>query len=281
MIPSQPQLELDTEDEFNALREEYVFTLPKRLEALGELIEIARRGRADTMLAATIESHKIRGTARIFGLPQVSKAMTDLEETLTLAADQPDRLADLLQNKAKTLLHTAYEALCLNRVEDRHEHPQTAADEADGAPVEQPIQMMKSEITNADGAQSTRSLMKIETVMLVDDDALIRKIGQMTLTRVGNWTVILAESGARAIELIPEAKPDVILLDVMMPDMDGPTTLRLLKEAGTDTPVIFMTAKIQKHELAAYYELGAAGVIAKPFDPLTLPAEIQDILNAA
>lgn len=139
---------------------------------------------------------------------------------------------------------------------------------------------MKIERPNSD-ALNHEVTMKIETVMLVDDDALIRKIGQMTLTRVGKWTVVLAESGARAIELMPEAKPDVILLDVMMPDMDGPTTLRMLKEAGTEAPVIFITAKIQKHELAAYYELGAAGVIAKPFDPLTLPAEIQDILNAA
>ncbi|HEY9718531.1 MAG TPA: Hpt domain-containing protein [Trichormus sp.] len=130
MIPNEPQHQLDIEDEFNALSEEYVCVLPKRLEALRKLIETAQCGCADGMRAAKIESHKIRGTACIFGLPQISEVMSDLEETLTLAAEHPDRLAELLQNKANTLLHAAYEALCLTGqlVGNRREEPLSATE---------------------------------------------------------------------------------------------------------------------------------------------------------
>ncbi len=73
-------------------------------------------------------------------------------------------------------------------------------------------------------------------------------------------------------------RPDLILLDVMMPGMDGPTTFGKLKEF-CNTPVIFITAKMKKYDVDNYFNLGAAGVIGKPFDPMTLPAEIQKIAN--
>ncbi|WP_434383057.1 response regulator [Melittangium boletus] len=122
--------------------------------------------------------------------------------------------------------------------------------------------------------------MPIRKVLLVDDEADIRTIGQLSLSRVGKWETVLAASGDEALVKADAERPDLILLDVMMPGMDGPTTLaRLRAQASTaQTPVIFMTAKIQKHEVARYLELGAVGVIGKPFEPLTLPAEIKKLV---
>ena len=121
----------------------------------------------------------------------------------------------------------------------------------------------------------------IRTVMLVDDEPDIRKIGELSLKHVGGWEVQLVGWGAEAIVLAAAAPPDVILLDVMMPEMDGPTTLvRLREQAATAAiPVIFMTAKVQKYEVDRYRELGAAGVIGKPFDPMTLAADVRRILE--
>ncbi|RKG85169.1 response regulator [Corallococcus praedator] len=120
----------------------------------------------------------------------------------------------------------------------------------------------------------------IQKVLLVDDEDDIRTIGQLSLSRVGKWQTVLASSGAEALEKAATEVPDLILLDVMMPGMDGPTTFgRLRAQAATaNTPIIFMTAKIQKQEVARYLELGAVGVIGKPFDPMTLPQEIRKLV---
>ncbi|HEY0094476.1 MAG TPA: response regulator [Archangium sp.] len=125
--------------------------------------------------------------------------------------------------------------------------------------------------------------MTIRKVLLVDDEDDIRTIGQLSLSRVGGWQTVLAASGAEAVTQAAAEQPDLILLDVMMPGMDGPTTLGQLRAqaATAKTPVIFMTAKIQKQEVARYLELGAVGVIGKPFDPMTLPAEIKKLLPPA
>jgi CheY-like chemotaxis protein len=122
----------------------------------------------------------------------------------------------------------------------------------------------------------------LRKVMLVDDEDDIRTIGNLSLSRVGGWQTVLASSGAEALEKAAAEKPDLILLDVMMPGMDGPTTFGRLRaqEATAHTPIIFMTAKIQKQEVARYLELGALGVIGKPFDPMTLPAEIRKLVPA-
>lgn len=123
--------------------------------------------------------------------------------------------------------------------------------------------------------------MKIETVLMVDDDPSIRRIADLSLTRVGKWKVLLAESGAQAIELAIQHTPDVILMDVMMPQMDGPTALKHLREqvGMANTPVIFMTAKVLRQEMESYTALGAAGVIKKPFDPMMLPKTLLAILE--
>jgi CheY-like chemotaxis protein len=123
--------------------------------------------------------------------------------------------------------------------------------------------------------------MGLTKVLLCDDEPDIRRIAEITLTRVGKLAVTLASSGAQAIDLAGRERPDVILLDVMMPDLDGPSTFERLRAdpATAAIPVIFMTAKAQKHEVAAFRALGAAGVIPKPFDPMALPAEVRRILS--
>jgi two-component system OmpR family response regulator len=122
--------------------------------------------------------------------------------------------------------------------------------------------------------------MTIKRVMLVDDEDDIRLIGEMALTEIGLWDVLTASSGAEALEKIGQM-PDVVLLDVMMPGMEGPDVLQAFQRdpAVRHIPVIFMTAKVQKHEILHYLEIGARGVIAKPFDPLTLHTQIQKIVD--
>lgn len=118
-------------------------------------------------------------------------------------------------------------------------------------------------------------------VLVVDDEPDIREIAQVSLELVGGWEVATATNGAEALKLAAESRPEVILLDVMMPDMDGPTTFRRLQE-NPDTagiPVIFLTAKVQAADRRHFSDLGVAGVISKPFDPLQLAQEVQGLLG--
>jgi CheY-like chemotaxis protein len=121
----------------------------------------------------------------------------------------------------------------------------------------------------------------IRKVLMVDDEPHIRRIGELSLRGVGKWQVVLAGSGKEAVELARRERPDVILLDVMMPGMDGPATLAELRDSGETAaiPVIFLTAKAQRHEVERYRMLGAAGVLTKPFDPMTLPDEVRTIIE--
>lgn len=123
--------------------------------------------------------------------------------------------------------------------------------------------------------------IEIKQVLLVDDDQNIRTLAQMGLEGLTDWKVELAASGAEAISKATAVKPDLIILDVMMPGMDGPTTLGELRKVDelNAVPVIFMTAKAQTHEVELYQKLGARGIITKPFDPMTLPDDIQGILS--
>ncbi len=120
-------------------------------------------------------------------------------------------------------------------------------------------------------------------VLLIDDDDDIRRIGEFSLSRVGGFEVAAAASAPEGITAAHEAPPDVILMDMMMPGMDGLEALRCLLESPDtcDIPVIFMTAKVQPSEVRRYLESGARGVIAKPFDPMTLADEVLRLLAAA
>ncbi len=122
-------------------------------------------------------------------------------------------------------------------------------------------------------------LPTLSRILYVEDQPDIRLVAKMALEAVGGFTVIACESGAQALLSAPEAKADLLLLDVMMPGMDGPGLLKLLREmpATAHTPVIFMTAKVQASEVALYKGLGALEVIPKPFDPMTLSSQIRRI----
>ena len=120
-------------------------------------------------------------------------------------------------------------------------------------------------------------------ILIVEDDDNIRLITKTSLEGLTSWRVIEANSGQVALSLAGADLPVLILLDVMMPGMDGPETFSRLQE-NVDTaaiPVIFMTAKVQTQELEMYIKLGAAGVITKPIDPMLLPEQITSILEAA
>ena len=119
--------------------------------------------------------------------------------------------------------------------------------------------------------------MSFEHVLIVDDEEHIRRIAELSARNVGGWRVSQADNGSQGIELAAQQQPDLILLDVMMPGMDGPDTLARLKanEATRAIPVIFLTAKVQTREIERYLALGAIGVIAKPFDPMTFPDEVR------
>jgi CheY-like chemotaxis protein len=123
----------------------------------------------------------------------------------------------------------------------------------------------------------------VNKALLVDDDEDLLLIGKMALQDVGGWPTLVASSGREAIEIAAREQPDVILLDMMMPGMDGALALQLLRAnpATRDIPVVFMTAKVQPEDLRRYLDLGAAGVVCKPFDPLALAGDIQKILERA
>ncbi len=116
-------------------------------------------------------------------------------------------------------------------------------------------------------------------ILLVEDEPDIQVIARLALERIGGFRVHVCSNGHEALEQAQDYMPDLILLDVMMPGMDGPTTLGELRQmpAIAAVPVIFMTAKVQPHEVQEYKALGALDVISKPFDPLTLSSTIKNI----
>lgn len=119
----------------------------------------------------------------------------------------------------------------------------------------------------------------LSRILLVEDEPDIRTVAKLALEAVGKFTVQLCSSGEEALEIAPDFKPDLLILDVMMPGMDGPTTLKTLRAlpALSTTPALFMTAKVQPHEVVQYRELGAVDVISKPFDPMTLASTVHKI----
>jgi CheY-like chemotaxis protein len=124
--------------------------------------------------------------------------------------------------------------------------------------------------------------MQHRHILLIDDEDDIREVAGLSLEITEGWTVTSANGGARGIELAGSCGPDAILLDVMMPGLDGPHTLLALRsqEATRSIPVIFLTAKVQAADRERFMRLGVQGIIAKPFDPMTLGAQINGLLSS-
>lgn len=122
---------------------------------------------------------------------------------------------------------------------------------------------------------------ELKSILYVEDEPDIREIAKIAMEMVGGFSVIMCACGEDALKKAEGATPDLLLLDVMMPGMDGPTTLKALRRlpALAQTPVIFMTAKIQPKEVEEYKAMGALDVIPKPFDPMMLAQTLRDIWN--
>ena len=118
-------------------------------------------------------------------------------------------------------------------------------------------------------------------ILIVDDEDDIREVAQMSLEMVAGWEVIPAGSGEEGIRLAAQHQPDAILLDVMMPGMDGPATAARLGEdpATARIPIILLTAKVQPADRRRFEGLGVAGVLAKPFDPMELARQVSGALG--
>jgi CheY-like chemotaxis protein len=121
----------------------------------------------------------------------------------------------------------------------------------------------------------------VRTVLVVDDDDDIRQLAQMALEVTAGWTVLAAHGGAQAIELAQAHHPDAVLLDMMMPGMDGLTTFEALQseDSTRDIPVILFTAKVQVGEHQAWDDYAVHGTIPKPFDPMTLADQVAQMLS--
>lgn len=123
--------------------------------------------------------------------------------------------------------------------------------------------------------------MTVPRILVVDDDDSVREITQLSLEVVAGWQVTAVDGGAAALVLAREHRPDAVLLDVMMPDMDGVTTFRHLQadEVTRSIPVILLTAKVQVGDRQLWDELDIAGVISKPFDPMALAGQVSEMLG--
>ena len=122
--------------------------------------------------------------------------------------------------------------------------------------------------------------MSPKKILLIDDDDDIREVAELSFESDGGFEVFTASNGRAGVELARRHRPDMILLDVMMPELDGPSTYALLQQSAEtrDIPVIFLTAKVQAGDKRTLLGLGARGIIAKPFDPLLLPENVLETL---
>jgi DNA-binding response OmpR family regulator len=118
-------------------------------------------------------------------------------------------------------------------------------------------------------------------VLLVDDDPGIAHVASLALHRVGGFDVQVTDQADEALKVATTGDLSCVILDVMMPRVDGPTLFRRLRDLPNcrELPIIFLTAKVQTHEVERLMSLGAAGVISKPFDPMTLSIQVEEILG--
>jgi CheY-like chemotaxis protein len=118
-------------------------------------------------------------------------------------------------------------------------------------------------------------------ILIIDDEDDIREVAALSLETVAGWEVFMANSGTQGLARAIELKPDAILLDVMMPGMDGPTTFRELRKNPSTAriPVLLLTAKVQSSDQRRFADLGVEAILLKPFDPMTLSVQISTILG--
>ena len=118
-------------------------------------------------------------------------------------------------------------------------------------------------------------------VLIIDDEEDIRQIASLSLGILGGLEVVEAEGGSDGVDKATSEKPDVILLDMMMPVMDGPSTLAALRDnpSTKEIPVIFLTARAMTSEVERLKSMGAAGILTKPFDPTSLASQVKQILD--
>ena len=121
-------------------------------------------------------------------------------------------------------------------------------------------------------------MAELKKILYVEDEPDIQMIARVALENVGGFELLICSSGPEAVEKAANFNPDLLLLDVMMPGMDGPTTLKELRKIPqlANTPVMFMTAKVQPQEVEFLKSLNVADVIAKPFDPMGLANNIRE-----
>lgn len=124
--------------------------------------------------------------------------------------------------------------------------------------------------------------MALERILYVEDEPIIQEIARMALELVGGYTINVCSSGQEALDAIESFAPQLVMLDVMMPGMNGPTTMQKVREIPSmnNVPVVFMTAKAEPDDVEYYKSLGAIGVIPKPFDPMELSAQVNAIWEA-
>jgi CheY-like chemotaxis protein len=117
---------------------------------------------------------------------------------------------------------------------------------------------------------------ELKKILYIEDEPDIRTVAQLALENVGGFTLEICESGQQALAVAEKFAPDLILSDVMMPNMDGPEAITELRKISSlsNTPIMFMTAKVQTDEIKELLSFGAIGVIAKPFDPMNLANQV-------
>lgn len=120
-------------------------------------------------------------------------------------------------------------------------------------------------------------MKKLERVLYAEDEPNIQKVAKMALEMVGGFQALICDDGAQALAQVQAFAPDLILLDVMMPNLDGPQTLQALRRdpATASIPVFFLTAQTRPEEIQALQAQGVQGVLAKPFNPMTLATQVQ------
>lgn len=123
---------------------------------------------------------------------------------------------------------------------------------------------------------------ELTKILYVEDEPDISQVARLALETVGGFTIESCENGRVALEKGPSFEPDLVLMDVMMPEMDGPTALVEMRNIASlsNVPVIFMTAKVQPSEIVEYKTMGAVDVIPKPFDPMTLADQVRQVWSS-